>query len=105
MIEATVILLLLGILITQQIQRKNEQGEHERQLQIAHAEADRASGDYAALLKRLEEKALTPRAPKVQDEQQRAQSGAQLRKLNQQQNVAAWERMQERPNSEVLRGE
>ena len=44
---------------------------------------------------------LTPPNPKVQDSPKRY-TGQQLRRMAEQVNVATWEGLQERPNSEVL---
>lgn len=49
----------------------------------------------------LSQKPLTPAKPKAQDVPKRY-TGSQLRRMAEQVNTAAWEGLQERPNSEIL---
>jgi len=103
MIDAIVILILLGLLAVLTIQQKNERKIYDNMLEALNVSLAVAEANYTHLLDRLKEKSLTGRGKVAQTETERPMSGPQLRRLNERLNNAQWEQMQERPNSEVLK--
>jgi len=103
MIDTLAILILIGIIAIQFFQRRKERALHADMLEACNVSLAVAEANYAHLLDRLKEKALTPRGKVAQTETERPMSGAQLTRLNNQVNAATWDGLREKPNSEILK--
>jgi hypothetical protein len=95
-----ILVVVVGLLVLDRFVQKREYMEVCAALRL---QKDTAQRELEALKGMLQRKALTAQPKVAQDEQKKPLSGAQLRKLNQQQNVETWAGLQERPNSEVLK--
>lgn len=97
------ILMLIAALAVMVFWHRSEMEQFRESYRLLSVDRDRAQGELNLLKSKLQEKALTPRVERTQDEPKPRLSGPQLRQLNQRQNVADWAQFQERPNSEILK--
>ena len=104
MIEAIVIVILFGLLGIMLLQRQIDREEFKSKLNVVTMERNIAVQDYEMLRGKLEQKALTAREPRAQDVgKPKPLSGAQLRRLAEQESNQQMAALQERPNSEILK--